>query len=110
MPKCSATVRAPSPRAAVDLARGLLELVRTYSALAAGLLTVEHLGADLDRVGDRLGRVVAGLLVLADDARGGLVLDRQVLDGEELPAVVTRGCLGVAASMVVQSHRTDPGP
>ena len=82
---------------AVELLGALLELRAHVLGVCGGLLAVEHARADLDGVRDGLDRVVTRLLALADDARGGFVLDRQVVDGEPIAGrrdagLPERGC------------------
>ena len=60
----------------VELARGLLELRAHELGVDAGQLAVEHARADLDRLDHEAHRVLA----LAGQARGGLVVDGQLLD------------------------------
>ena len=107
---CSETSRARSPNAALDLARGLLELGLDELGVGAGLLAVEHAGADLDRVVDQGDRVVAGFLAFAHEADRGLVVDDQAVDGEVLADGADVGLSqGVAASMTVR-RRVGAGP
>jgi hypothetical protein len=66
----------------LDLLRDLLELGLDEVGVGGGLLPVEHTRADLDCVRDDRGGVTAGLLAVADEANGGLVLDHQAVDRE----------------------------
>src|SRR6185437_13060164 len=65
---------------AVQVVRRLLELGLHELRVRAGLLAVEHAGADLDGVADRLHGVVAVLLALADEPDGALVVDDEAVD------------------------------
>jgi hypothetical protein len=64
----------------LHLARGLLELRLHELRVRAGLLAVEHAGADLDRVEHGLDGIVAVLLALADEPDGAFVLDHEAVD------------------------------
>ncbi len=68
----------------VEVAGGLLELRLDELRVRAGLLAVEHARADLDGVADRLGRVVAVLLALANDANRALVVDDEAVDRDDI--------------------------
>src|SRR6185295_1479157 len=65
---------------ASGLARGALELRAHIIDLRPNVLSVQNPGADLDRVGDRARRLLAGLGPLADHARSPLVTDGEALD------------------------------
>ena len=65
----------------VELARGLLELRAHELGVDAGQLAIQHARADLDR----LGHEAHGVVAIGGQARGGLVVDGQLLDVE--PAV-----------------------
>ena len=80
----SATLRARSTNARVELARGPLELRLDEVGVGAGLLAVEHPRADLDRVGDELRGGLAGLLALPGEPDGAGVLDDEPVDEQRL--------------------------
>jgi hypothetical protein len=61
--------------------------------VGAGLLAVKDAGADRDRVERELHRVLAGVLALAHEAQGGLVVDDEAVDGD---AVTDRAHAGLA--------------
>jgi hypothetical protein len=67
---------------ALELARGTLELRLHVLRVGRRLLAVEHARADCDCVADRLDRVVAGLLAVAHQPNGALVLDVEVVYDE----------------------------
>ena len=58
----------------------LLELRLDELGVGAGLLAVEHAGADLDRVEHDPDRIVPVLLALADEPDGAFVVDDQAVD------------------------------
>jgi hypothetical protein len=66
----------------LERARGLLELRLHELRVRAGLLAVEHAGADLHGVEHRLHGVVAVLLALADEPDRAFVLDNEAVDGD----------------------------
>jgi hypothetical protein len=68
----------------VELARRALELRLDEVGVGAGLLAVEHAGADLERVDDDRRGVLARLLALAREAHGGGVVDDQPVDAQAL--------------------------
>ena len=70
---------------------GLLELGLDELGVGAGLLAVEHAGADLDGVTDRLDRVVAAVLALAHETDGAVVLDDEAVDDD---AIAERSDMG----------------
>ena len=82
--KYSATSRARVVNCELRSRGRLLELRLHELRVRAGLLAVEHARADLDRVADRLGRVVAVLLALANDANGALVVDDEAVDRDDI--------------------------
>ena len=65
-----------------QLAGLALELGADVVDLGRGALALEHAGADLDRVADRLRRRVPGLGALADEPGRALVVDGERLDHE----------------------------
>ena len=70
----------PLSEGVVDLPRRLLELGPDQLGVGAGLLALEHPGADLDGVLDRLDRVLARLLAGAHQPHRGRVVDQQAVD------------------------------
>ena len=66
----------------LHLLGGLLELGAHELGVGAGLLAVEHAGADLHGVAHRLDGVVAVLLALAHQPHGAVVLDHEAVDHE----------------------------
>ncbi len=80
-----------------QLARLALELGPDVVDLGGGALALEHPGADLDRVADRLAGRVPGLGALAHELGGAPVLDRQPLDHEP---VVERAHRAVGRAVV----------
>ena len=64
----------------VELARGLLELRLDELDVRAGLLAVQHAGADLDRVADDPRGIVTGLLARPHELDGRRVVDREPVD------------------------------
>ena len=66
----------------------LLQLGLHELRIGAGLLTVEHTRADLDRVRHGACRIAAGLRALAHQPGGGLVLDHEPVDRD---AIADRG-------------------
>src|SRR5215207_9281475 len=73
-----------------------LELPLHVVDLRRTLLAVEHPGADLDRLRDRVGGLLAGLSSLANHAGGTLVADRQRLDHEAIANRPDRAFLAAA--------------
>ena len=71
--------------------RGPLELRLHELRVGGGLLAVEHASADLDGVGHRPDGVVAGLLALAHEPHGALVLDHEGVDDEPVAGGAHRG-------------------
>jgi hypothetical protein len=68
----------------IQLGGRLLELRLDELGVRPGLLAVEHARADLDRVADGLGRVLAVLLALANDAHRAVVVDDQAVDRDHV--------------------------
>ena len=99
----SATSRARSTNAAVELARGLLELRAHELRVGAGLLAVEHARADLDRLDDEAHRVVA----LGGQPHGGLVVDREEVDRQAAVGDLDAGEGEGEGSFMAITHATD---
>ena len=72
----------------------------------AGLLAVEHPGADLDRVGDQPRGILAGVGAGAHELGGERVVDHEVLDDH---AADQRGDAGVAQGCCSGFHGLDGG-
>jgi DNA-binding MarR family transcriptional regulator len=68
----------------LDLPRDLLELGLDELGVRAGLLAVEHTGADLDRVDHEVGRIGARLFALAHEANRRLIGDGEVGDVQDV--------------------------
>ena len=77
--------------AVLDLARGLLEVGAQHLDARAGLLAVQHAGADLDRVGDDARGVLAGVDRARDQLGGDRVVDDDVLDDQAADERVDAG-------------------
>ena len=105
-PRNSATWRALSVNSLFELGGGALELGLDELGVRAGLLAVEHARADLDRVADQLGRILAVLLALRDEPDGALVVDDEAVDDHAIahdPDV--RRPEGCCSFHTVWSHR-----
>ena len=87
--------RRPGPlgELVAQLAGRLVHLGLDGLRVRAGLLAVEDAGADRDRVERELHGVLAGVLALAHEAQGGLVVDDEAVDGD---AVTDRAHAGLA--------------
>ena len=66
--------------ARLHLARGVLEVLPQHLDRRAGLLAVEHPGADLDRVRDHPRRILTAIDPRPHELGGDRVVDDQALD------------------------------
>src|SRR5690606_18102157 len=62
--------------------------------VGGGLLAVEHPSADLDRLSHGVSRRLAGLLALADQVRGALIVDGERLDDDPVVERANRAVCG----------------
>ena len=87
----------------------LAELGLDVVDLRPDTLTLEHPGADLDRVADRLLARLAGLDALAHELGGALVIDLEALDHEAVVEGPHGRALGVDMRVFEASMRTHEG-
>ena len=66
----------------VEVACRALELGLDEVGVRAGVLAIEHTGADLEGVAHELGRIVAGVDALGDEPDDALVLDGEAVDAQ----------------------------